>query len=315
MCLMFRFTQAGISAIHPSMPRIIPPLHALRAFEATCRLGLQSAAAGELNVSASAISHQIRVLERFLGAVLFHRTPSGPVLTRDGDAYFRRISGALDILSDATAERLATSDDTPLAIHMFQSLANLWFVPQLERFLDRNPDLRVIVQTMPEHLTLSGSGIDAMIVYARDKPAGPSVDHMFEETVVPVCSPAYLARRGPIRDVEDILGHKLIASAVYADEWRIWADAMGAAIPAPRPHLFFDNRANVLEAAREGLGIALDRRPFGTLQRSRGALVCPLDAARPTGWSYWLMCSDSSPHMQSVQKLRKWVLALCKGFD
>ena len=181
------------------------PLPALRAFEATCRLGRQSAAAAELRISASAVSHQIRVLERFLGTTLFHRTPSGPVLTPDADAYFRRISGALDILSDATAERLAMADTAPLKIHRFQSLANLWFVPQLEQFLTRNPDLRVIVQTMPEQLAFAGSGIDAMIVYARDRPAGPLVDHMFEETLMAVCSPAYLARNGPIRDVAGVL--------------------------------------------------------------------------------------------------------------
>jgi len=295
------------------MPRTIPPLPALRAFETTCRLGRQSAAASELRISASAVSHQIRVLERFLGLVLFHRTPTGPVLTPDGEAYARRVSAALDILSDATAERLASADDTPLKIHMFQSLANLWFVPQLEQFLARNPKQRVIVQTTPEILPLAGSGIDAMIVYARDRPAGASVDHMFDETVVPVCSPAYLVKRGPINDVADVLGQKLIASAVYADEWRAWADAMGATTPAPRPHLFFDNRASVLAAAREGMGLALDRRPFGTLQRNRGALICPLDAAHPTGWSYWLLCNDGSPHMKSLRKLRKWVLSLCAG--
>lgn len=205
------------------------------------------------------------MLERYLGTLLFHRTPSGPVITPDGKTYLRRISGALDILSDATVERLAASDDAPLKIHMYQSLANLWFVPQLTQFLVRNPKLRVIVETMPEHLPLAGSGIDAMIVYARDRPGGPLVDPLFAETMVPVCAPEYLARRGPIRDVEGLLGHRLIASAVYADEWRIWADAMGVASLALRPHLFFDNRANVLEAAREGLGNALDRRPFGTL--------------------------------------------------
>lgn len=311
MALKFHFSPATISATVGAMPRAIPPLPALRAFEATCRLGRQSAAASELRISPSAISHQIRVLERFLGMALFHRTPSGPVLTPDGEAYFRRVSAALDILSDATAERMATADDTPLKIHMFQSLANLWFVPQLEQFLVRNPKQRVIVQTSPEHLALAGSGIDAMIVYARDRPAGASVDHLFDETMVPVCAPGYLAKHGPIRDVADLMRLKLIASAVYADEWRAWADAMGAETPPPRPHLFFDNRASVLEAAREGMGIALDRRPFGTLQRNRGVLVCPLDAARPTGWSYWLMCNDGSPHMQSVRKLRKWVLSLC----
>ena len=104
---------------------------------------------------------------------------------------------------------------------------------------------------------------------------------------------------------------QLIASAVYADEWRVWADAMGADASVPRPHLFFDNRANVLEAAQKGLGIALDRRPFGSLQRAKGGLVGLLEPSRPTGWSYWLMCSKTGPHQRDLRKLRTWVLQLC----
>jgi LysR family transcriptional regulator, glycine cleavage system transcriptional activator len=296
------------------MPRIIPPLPALRAFEATSRLGRQSAAAAELSISASAVSHQIRVLEKFLGTALFHRTPGGPVLSPEGEAYFRRVSGALDILSDATQERLAQTDNSPLQIHMFQSLANLWFVPQLQEFLKRNPDQRVNVQTIPEHVTLSGSNIDAMIVYARERPVGAMVDHLFDEVITPVCAPAYLVKRGPIHDVAEILQHKLIASAVYVDEWRVWADGVGLLIPPPRPHLFFDNRANVLEAAREGLGFALDRRPFGRLQRAKGVLVSPLNAACSTGWSYWLICNDNSHHVKSIRRLRAWILSVCQGF-
>ncbi len=294
------------------MPRVIPPLPALRAFEATSRLGRQSAAAAELNISASAVSHQIKVLETFLGVALFVRTPTGPVLSPEGEVYMRRISGALDILSDATQEQLATADDSPLRVHMFQSLANLWFVPQLQDFLRRNPDQRVIVQTMPENVSLSGSNIDAMIVYAREKPTGPLVDHLFDEVMTPVCAPSYLAARGPVRDPAALLDHKLIASAVYVDEWRVWADLMGLATPPPRPHLFFDNRANVLEAAGKGLGFALDRRPFGGLQREKGVLVAPLQASCPTGWSYWLVGNDSSHHAKSIRRLRNWILSVSR---
>ena len=193
---------------------------------------------------------------------------------------------------------------------MFQSLANLWFVPQLPDFIAANPDQRVIVQTIPEHVALAGSDIDAAIVYARDRPDGPLVDHMLDEVMVPVCAPGYLAAQGPIPDAAALMGKRLISSATYVDEWRVWADAMGLTVPPPRPHLFFDNRANVLKAASEGLGIALDRRPFGSLQRARGLLVCPLDAARPTGWSYWLVRSNQSRRSRGLRKMRRWLLSL-----
>ncbi len=273
----------GAASNVPVMTRIIPPFASLRAFEATCRLGRQKAAAEELRISTSAISHQIRVLETFLGLSLFVRGQSAPVLTPEGRAYYDRVCAALDILSRATEETISEVDETPLKIHMFQSLANLWFVPHLAEFTKLRPEQRVIIQSMPEQVTLAGSDLDAMIVYAREKPALPLVDHLFDEVITPVCSPTYLHEHGPLDSVDAILRQRLISSGVHTDEWAVWAQAGGAAMANPRPHLFFDNRANILEAAREGLGVALDRRPYGEIQRMRGQLLAPLASAADDG--------------------------------
>ena len=297
------------------MPRIIPPFAALRAFEATGRLGRQSDAAEELHISTSAISHQIRALESFLGVPLFTRARGVLELSAEGRHYYERVCAALDILSSATEEKLSAVDNTPLKIHMFQSLANLWFVPSLQEFAQRAPDQRVIILTIPEKVSLAGSDIDALIVYSKGRPANLLVDLLFEEVMVPVCSPAFLHLNGPMDTVESILNQRLICSSTHVDEWREWARAVGSESEPRQPHLFFDNRANMLEAAREGLGLALDRRPYGEIQKIRGLLVEPLARPVATGWSYYLVTNERSRHSQGIHKMRDWLLGLCKAFS
>ena len=250
------------------MSRAYPPFSALRAFEATARLGKQTAAAAELHISTSAISHQIRALESYLGVAVFRRDPRGLTLTPAGRSYFERISAALDIISEATAKNISSVDDTPLKLHMYPSLANLWFIPSLKRFSEAFPEQRVAVTTLPEHVVLPGSDIDAAIVYGELAPEAVHAEHLFAETIVPVCSPAFLSENGPIDSVEELLSHHLIGSHLDPDEWTQWARLCGFERDIPPRHLSFDNRSNALQAAREGLGLAMETAPFGGIAES-----------------------------------------------
>ncbi|MDP3961529.1 MAG: LysR substrate-binding domain-containing protein [Pseudorhodobacter sp.] len=296
------------------MPHTIPPFAALRAFEAMCRLGRQGDAADELHISISAISHQIRALETFLGVALFARSPTGLVISADGKRYYETVGPALETLSAATLDMVEDIDEMPLKIHMFQSLANMWFIPHLKEFIQRMPDQQVIVLTSPEQATLSGTDIDAMIVYAQEKPPTAHADLLFCEVIIPVCSPAFLHAHGPIESVEAIIAQRLISSSTYRDEWKHWTKGVGSVIDPHPAHLFFDNRSNALEAAREGIGIAMDRRPFGELQKARGLLIEPLARPVPTGWSYYFVASDRNHHKPRIKKMRAWLLALCADF-
>ena len=296
------------------MSRTIPPFAALRAFEATARLGKQSDAAEELRISTSAISHQIRALEAYLGVPLFERTPSGLNLTDQGRSYFDRVCDALDIIAAATAERVSSVDDTPLKLHMFQSLANLWFIPHLHHFTEGLPDQRVVVLTQPENVKLSGSDIDAAIIYSEEKPATPYADQLFEEVIVPVCSPSFLQAFGPLDTVEKVLSQRLIGSANDPGEWKQWAEGCGISHEPHPAHLSFDNRSNALQAAREGFGLAMDRRPFGELHKAQGLLLEPIPRPVTTGWSYYFVSSERSHGFRRVRKIREWLFALCSGF-
>lgn len=297
------------------MARKIPPFAALRAFEATARLERQSEAADELGISTSAISHQIRALEAFLGVPLFERTASGLVLTRQGIAFNTRIASALDSISAATTEQMGTVDDTPLKLHMYQSLVNLWLIPNLKNLTEGLPDLRVSIVTQPETVNLSGSDIDAAIVYAHEKPATTFAEKLFDEVIVPVCSPDYLSRFGPIDTVDAVLRQPLIGSEHDATEWEDWAAACGVTFQQPQSSLKLDNRSNALQAAREGLGLAMDRRPFGDWQKSRGILVEPVPRRIVTGGAYYLVTTDRAHALQRVRKFRTWLIALCSKYE
>ncbi len=297
------------------MARKIPPFAALRAFEATARLDRQSEAAEEQNISTSAISHQIRALEAFLGVPLFERTTAGLILTAEGRAYSKRICSALDIISAATIEQMGAVDDTPLKLHMYQSLVNLWLIPNLRNLTEGLPDLRVSIVTKPETVNLSGSDIDAAIVYGREKPASAFAEELFAEVIVPVSSPEFLNRIGSIDSVEALLKQPLIGSAHDPHEWEVWAAGCGAEFQQRPSFLCVDNRSNALQAAREGLGIAMDRRPFGAWQKAHGTLVEPMPRHVATGWFYYLVTTDRSHSLHRVRKFRAWLIALCARFD
>jgi|TARA_R110002072_G_scaffold123048_23_gene258151 LysR family glycine cleavage system transcriptional activator len=297
------------------VPHVIPPFAALRAFEATCRLGRQSDAARELRISVSAISHQIRALEAFLGVALFSRSTGGLVLSIEGENYFRSVGPALAALSTATMNIVDDVDDLPLKIHMHQSVAHMWFIPHLKYFTERQPDQKVTVLTNQERVTFGDTDIDAMIVYARQKPPGAHCDLLFSEVIVPVCSPAYLHAHGPLDTAESILRQSLVSSATLRDEWQLWAKGEGSSIAPSTPHLFFDSRANVLEAACEGLGIAMDRRPCGELKKRRGQLIEPLPQPVSTGWAFYFVANERTYYKPRVKKMRAWVLDLCSHFN
>lgn len=297
------------------MARKIPPFAALRAFEATARLDRQSQAAEELRISTSAISHQIRALETFIGVPLFERTTSGLTLTAEGRTYNACICDALDIISAATMDQMSAVDDTPLKLHMYQSLVNLWFIPNLRNLTEGLPDLRVSIVTEPEEVTLSGSDIDAAIVYAGEKPASNFAEKLFDEVIVPVCSPEFLTRMGPINTVEELLKQPHIGSRHDETEWEEWATGCGITFQQSPSFLNVDNRSNALQAAREGLGLAMDRRPFGDWQKSRGILVEPVPRRVATGKAYYLVTTDRTHALQRVRKFRTWLIALCSKFN
>ncbi len=298
------------------MGRKLPPFAALRAFEAAARRGSLQAAAEELLISTSAVSHQVKALEIFLGVKLFTREPAGLRPTPAGADYLASVGDALDQLEAGTLRLLKTREDGGLRLHILQSIAQLWLIPQLDDFVSENPDVTIGFVSRPDEVDFSGDDIDLAIVYAASPPNEHIVDRLVEEVMIPVCAPGYLAEHGPIERPEDLLSHRLIGCDHMPGEWPDWLAAQhlgsGAAdTTAPRTQLLFDSRAQALRAAAEGLGVAMNRRPTGDEMMRRGALVAPLGAAVPTGAAYWLIAPERSELLSSVKRFRAWLASRC----
>ncbi len=297
------------------MGRKLPPFAALRAFEAAARHGALQAAADELLVSASAVSHQIKALESFIGATLFQRDGRGLSLTELGRGYLAEAGGALDQIEAATVRAMGDRQGGTLRIHLYHSLSQLWLVPRLAEFLGANPDLDIEMITMPDDLDLAGTDIDLAFRYGAAPPLGFTCDKLFDEVMTPVCALGFLESIGPVTRPEDLIGHRLITSAYHDDEWPQWFAAQGVTL-APGsertvPRLLFDSRASMLQAASEGLGIALNRRPYGDHFLRQGTLVEPLDRPVTTGMAYYLVIPKRAETLPRVKSFRGWLLSLC----
>lgn len=281
----------------------------MRAFESVARKGTLQEAAGELLVSASAVSHQIRSLELFLGLKLFTRGPEGLTLTPEGAGYAAELSAALDRIDAATQGALGAAADGPVRVQVLASFAQLWLIPRLADFLGSNPDVTVDVRTDTEEQPLDGSDIDLAVVYGDTAPDIAVHDLLVEEEIFPVAGPAWLAENG-LSSIDDIGGRCMIGCGLVPEEWGDWlAGASGGARQAPRPQLMFDARAQVLEAAAEGLGLAMNRSPFGEGLMSAGRLAAPFAYRHRTGRCYWLVVPDRAAARPGVKRLRAWFLS------
>jgi LysR family glycine cleavage system transcriptional activator len=294
------------------MARKIPPFAALRAFEALARGGTLQEAADELHISSSAVSHQVKSLETFLSAKLAIRKSHGLELTPIGHQLLAGLGDALDRIEAATLSVLQSRKKGGVTVHLFQSLAQLWLIPQLGDFLSANPDISVKLVSKFEDVDLSGADVDLDFKYAVAPPIGPFVvEKLFDEIMMPVCSPEYLRMNGPIERPADLLDHRLIGSSYDLDEWNIWFKAVGVETPPVDLRLVFDQRSQVLQAAGEGLGIGMDRRPLGDLMLKRGFLVAPISAPVPTNAGYYLLAPHRSSVLPHVKQFRAWLSTIC----
>ncbi len=294
------------------MGRRVPPFAAIRAFEAAARHGNLQAAAHELSVSPSAVSHQIRSLEEFLGAKVFLRRNNKLSLTDLGTSYQQDLRQALDIIENATARAVQQQKDGRVTVNLFFSLAELWLVPLLGPFHEAHPDIEVKLLTQPEEVSLSGSDIDVAIRYASRESMDPGYELLFEEDILPVCSPSFLAAMGPMTSPADLAERRLITSSLEPSEWSLWASANGVSLGDVKSRLELDQRTFVMQAARKGLGVAMARRPYADADLDEGTLVAPFPMPVKTGFSYFLFIAERSRSLPRVEAFRAWLLKHCQ---
>jgi LysR family glycine cleavage system transcriptional activator len=290
------------------MTRRLPPLAALRAFEAAARHLSFTRAARELNVTQTAISHQIRGLEDLLGVKLFRRLARGLVLSEEAQRYLPAVRDAFDRLDAATAELLAGRAGGPLTASVVPSFAARWLVPRLGRFRALHPEIDLRISASLHLADFAREDVDLGIRMGRGHYPGLRVDRLFGEALIPVCSPALLEGSPPLRRPEDLRQHVLLHDDDHTG-WQLWLELAGVeGVDAGRGPIFTDS-GMVVQAAAEGQGVALGRAALAAWDLAAGRLVRPFDVSMPSDLAYYLVCPEATAERPRVAAVRAWLLA------
>ncbi|MBZ4399867.1 transcriptional regulator GcvA [Myxococcus sp. MISCRS1] len=282
--------------------RRIPPLGALRAFEAGARHLSFTRAATELRVTQAAISHQVRQLEDWLGVSLFERRGHALTLTQKGQAYLRELTPAFEHLAEATT-RLYEAQPGPLRLTVLPSLAACWLVPRLASLRERHEALELQISSAGELWDFLDDRFDVGLRSGLGKWTGLKAELLAPEGLTPVCTPA-LARR--LRSPSDLRKLRLLHDTPK-DGWRRWLDAAGVEGVDTTKGFAFNDAGLVLQAARQGEGVALGRLMLAAEDLRTGRLVRPFETVLPNDYGYWLVHPRPLSGRSDVATLRAWL--------
>ena len=289
------------------MKRTLPPLNALRAFEAAGRLGSFKEAAAELHVTHGAVSQHVRALEEWLGASLFERHNRRVALSPAAKAYLAEIGPLFEQLSQATARYgFPETVSRTLSVNAPATFTLRWLVPRLATFRAAHPDVDVKVETSNESLESLREIYDVVVRGGPDTFYGYSMRPFLSEERVPVCSPALLQRL-PLRTPDDLRQHTLLHTSSLP---RVWPDWLASArIPALRPAaaLTFDHFYLTLQAAIDGIGIAMGPTALVAGDLAAGRLVAPFAGPRLPSRSYCTYVPDGKSADELVALFRSWL--------
>ncbi|MGZ5033627.1 MAG: transcriptional regulator GcvA [Usitatibacter sp.] len=289
------------------MARRLPPLSALRPFEAAARLESFSRAADELHITHGAVSHQVRALEEHLGAPLFARHGKRVALTAAGRVFAERVRGALEEIAQA-AESLSTRRDDRLTVSVLPSFASRWLMPRLIRFMDAHPKVEVNVIATTVLANFAADEVDIAIRFGPG-PWPPLVCEKFlEDEYFPVASPRLNRGKLP-KTPRELLGLGIIRED--RDYWKAWFEKAGVPIEEARAARgpIFNDSTYALQAAARGEGIALARRSIVAEDLERGTLKRLFDIAVPSRERYWFVSPKETAETPKVKAFRKWVKA------
>jgi LysR family glycine cleavage system transcriptional activator len=288
------------------MPRHLPPLNPLRAFEVAARCGSFTRAAQEMCVTQGAVSRHIATLEGWLGVRLFERANPGIVLTPSGAAYFETVRAALDQIDRSTRQLQQVPDERRLRIKLPPTFAIRWLVPRLARFHAMHPRIDVQITTSHRRVDFAREELDAGIHSERQPPSGPGFCRLFGEILVPVCAPALLEQGPSLKKASDLANHVLLCSINRPNDWPTWLAAAGIGDINGNNGLKFENAALAYQAAVDKLGVMVALLPFVRDDLASGRLVAPIDLKVPAEGSYYLAYSAESPP-QRVRDFQEWI--------
>ncbi|GGF35306.1 DNA-binding transcriptional activator GcvA [Aliidongia dinghuensis] len=288
------------------MRRRLPPLSSLRAFEAAARRGSFTAGAEELLVTHGAISRQIASLEDWLGTPLFDRLGRRVRLTAAGRDYLEAMSRAFDGMAEATRRLTEANAVRSLTVNALPTFSMRWLLPRLAGFQQRHPDVALRLVTSDRPLDEVREPFDVAIRRGPDTWSGCMAAPFLAEWEVPVMSPV-LAERQPVRQSVDLAHHTLLHADTRPGAWQRWLSAAGQQGLAVAGNQRFDHFYLTLQAAADGLGVALGPLPILADELAAGRLVAPLDGPKLEARGYWRVTPNGRADDAAVQALSAWL--------
>lgn len=285
----------------------LPPLNALRAFEASARQLSFTRAAEELFVTQAAISHQIKSLEEHLGIKLFMRKNRALLLTEEGQSYYLDIKDVFNQLNDATERLLARGAKGAITVSLQPSFAIQWLVPRLNAFNILHPDVDVRIKAVDQPDGSLTEDVDVAIYYGRGRWPDVRAEQLHTEYLIPVCSPLLLQGKKPLNTVHDLANHTLLHDTSRRD-WKRWFKEAGVKGVNVNHGPIFSHTAMVVQAAVHGQGVALANSILAKPELDAGRLISPFNHMLISKNAYYIVCRENQADVGKIEAFRDWVL-------
>jgi LysR family glycine cleavage system transcriptional activator len=285
----------------------LPPLNALRAFEAAARHLSFKRAAAELCVTPGAVSRHVSNLEDDLGTALFQRSNRSIRLTRHGETYLAGVRDAFAQMDRATAAlRSAVRDETVLRLRLPPTCAMRWLVPRLAGFHERHPDISVQIATSHDPVDFETDEVDLAIQYGTRIADGLTGERLIDEVLVPVCRPGLIDAPAPLPPGE-LARFVLLHSFKRPDDWPRWFAAAGVPGHRIEREIVFENSTLTCQGAIDGLGVAIAQQAFVSDELRTGRLVTPSDRPLATDHGYYLVWTRDKARQKKVRLFQSWI--------
>lgn len=288
-------------------PRL-PPLNALRTFEAAARHLSFTKAADELFVTQAAVSHQIKGLEEQLGVQLFRRLNRRLLLTDEGQLLLPDVRAAFELLLGGV-RKVREQHGGALAISATPSFGAKWLASRIGRFQALHPEFEVQLTATPRLVDFARENIDCGVRYGMGDWPGLRAERLFDAELLMVCSPGLAAGPPPLCCPDDLRRHTLIHVLDDIDDWRLWLKAAGVNGIDPDKGLKFDSSPMALQAAASGAGVAIGRRRLIEEDLASGRLVVPFDIELLDGCAYYFVVPEARAEVSKVALFRDWLRA------
>ena len=290
------------------MLRRLPPLNALKAFEAAARHESFTRAAEELCVTQGAVSHQVKALEVELGLKLFNRERQRLVITEAGRAYLAVLRDAFDRIAVGTERLIQRQSSGVLTVSTSPDFAAKWLVNRLGRFAEAHPDIDLRISATLHHVDFTREDVDLAVRHGDGNWPGLDVARLSSEQLFAVCSPKLLSGRNRLTKQSDVLKYPLL----HLDDrkaWSTWLDAAGVENTELSQGPVLNRASMVIDAAVDGQGIALARTTLAAWDLINGRLVRPFSETLRLAKTYWIVCPKATALLPKITMFRDWLLA------